>query len=50
MTFIPSLHSGSIGKEFIFYYFRTDGFFVFALEDAIVEVYDTDGFLGTVQF
>jgi hypothetical protein len=42
-TFIPSLYSGPVGREFIFYYFRseTSRFYVFAMENATVKVYDT---------
>lgn len=42
-TFIPSLNSGPVGKEFIFYYFlsETSRFYVFSMEDATVQVYDT---------
>lgn len=41
-TFIPSMNSGPVGQEFIFYYFRSEAsrFYIFAIEDAIVNVYD----------
>ena len=46
-TFIPSLdaESGPVGTEFIFYYYRYNYFYVFAVEDVSVEVYDTSGSL-----
>jgi YVTN family beta-propeller protein len=44
-TFVPSLYSGPVGTEFIFFYGRNQNrtSYVFAMENASVEVYDTTG-------
>lgn len=51
-TFIPSLHSGPVGNEFIFYYYRGYYFssvYVYAIEGTDIEVYDTLGSLVASQ-
>jgi PKD repeat protein len=49
LTFIPSILGGPVGKEFIFYFHCGDTIgdycYVFAIEDAQVEVYDPSGAL-----
>jgi YVTN family beta-propeller protein len=44
-AFVPSLDSGPVGREFIFYYDPPHYFYVFAIQDAQVKVYDTFGSL-----
>ena len=48
-TFIPSLDQGTVGKEFIFYLIKGTDFFVFAVEDALVRFYQTNGTLAAEQ-
>jgi hypothetical protein len=44
-TFVPSLDSGSVGREFVFYFFRASYsyVYVFAVDDTRVSVFDTSG-------
>jgi YVTN family beta-propeller protein len=48
-TFIPAVDGDAVGNEFIFYYFRPNYFYAFAIEAADVEVYDTNGVLVATQ-
>ena len=42
-AFIPSLENNPVGKEFIFHRHASQGFYVFAFEDAVVTFFNTSG-------
>ena len=44
-AFVPSLSGSPVGHEFIFYRNAGKGFFVYAIEDAVVQFFDRSGVL-----
>jgi YVTN family beta-propeller protein len=48
-TFVPSLLSGPVGREFIYYQYQDNDYFLFAIENTDVEIYDASGSLVASQ-